>query len=141
MDPEVVEIVGNTLEMSQLHVQDAMIPRNQVQILDDQDSLEENMEIARTCGHTRLPLCTGNLDHCSGIIHVKYALGHQAADPYENIHKMHPSLYSCNPTPFWSKIGPSWTSKPISIDPEINSDSPIQFRPILTQFCDHLHIF
>ena len=73
MDPEVVEIVGNTLEMSQLHVQDAMIPRNQVQILDDQDSLVENMEIARTCGHTRLPLCTGNLDHCSGIIHVKYA--------------------------------------------------------------------
>lgn len=73
MDPEVVEIVGNTLEMSQLHVQDAMIPRNQVQILDDQDSLEQNMEIARTCGHTRLPLCTGNLDDCSGIIHVKYA--------------------------------------------------------------------
>jgi CBS domain containing-hemolysin-like protein len=73
MDPEVVEIVGNTLEMSLLHVQDAMIPRNQVQILDDQDSLEENMKIARTCGHTRLPLCTGNLDHCSGIIHVKYA--------------------------------------------------------------------
>ena len=50
-----------------------MIPRNQVQILDDQDSLEKNMEIARTCGHTRLPLCAGNLDHCSGIIHVKYA--------------------------------------------------------------------
>ena len=73
MDPEVVEIVGNTLEMSLLHVQDAMIPRNQVQILDDQDSLEENMEIARTCGHTRLPFCTGDLDHCSGIIHVKYA--------------------------------------------------------------------
>jgi len=73
MDPEVVEIVGNTLEMSQLHVQDAMIPRNQIQILDDQDSLEENMAIARTCGHTRLPLCTGDLDHCSGIIHVKYA--------------------------------------------------------------------
>jgi CBS domain containing-hemolysin-like protein len=73
MDPEVVEIVGNTLEMSQLHVQDAMIPRNQIQILDDQDSLEENLAIARTCGHTRLPLCTGDLDHCSGIIHVKYA--------------------------------------------------------------------
>jgi CBS domain containing-hemolysin-like protein len=73
MDPDVVEIVGNTLEMSQLHVQDVMIPRNQIQILDVQDSLEENMEIARTCGHTRLPLCKGDLDHCSGIIHVKYA--------------------------------------------------------------------
>lgn len=73
MDPEIFEIVGNTLEMSQLHVQDAMIPRNQIQILDDQDSLEKNMAIARTCGHTRLPLCKGDLDHCLGIIHVKYA--------------------------------------------------------------------
>jgi CBS domain containing-hemolysin-like protein len=73
MDPEVVEIVGNTLEMSQLNVQDAMVPRNQVQVLDDHDSLEKNMEIARTCGHTRLPLCNGDLDHCLGIIHVKYA--------------------------------------------------------------------
>ena len=59
MDPEVVEIVGNTLEMSHLNVQDAMVPRNQVQVLDDHDSLEKNMEIARTCGHTRLPLCIG----------------------------------------------------------------------------------
>ena len=73
MDPEVVEIVGNTLEMSQLNVQDAMVPRNQVQVLDDHDSLEKNMDIARTCGHTRLPLCNGDLDHCLGIIHVKYA--------------------------------------------------------------------
>jgi CBS domain containing-hemolysin-like protein len=73
MDPEVFEIVGNTLEMSQLNVQDAMVPRNQVQVLDDHDTLEKNMEIARTCGHTRLPLCIGNLDHCLGIIHVKYA--------------------------------------------------------------------
>ena len=73
MDPEVFEIVGNTLEMSQLNVQDAMVPRNQVQVLDDHDSLEKNMEIARTSGHTRLPLCIGNLDNCLGIIHVKYA--------------------------------------------------------------------
>ena len=73
MDPEVVEIVGNTLEMSQLHVQDAMVPRNQVQVLDDHDSLEKNMEIARTCGHTRFPLCIGDLDQCLGVIHVKYA--------------------------------------------------------------------
>ncbi len=73
MDPEVFEIVGNTLEMSQLHVQDVMVPRKQVQVLDDQDSLDTNMEIARTSGHTRLPLCKGDLDHCLGIIHVKYA--------------------------------------------------------------------
>ena len=59
--------------MGQLKVQDVMVSRKQVQILDWQDGLEKNLEIARSCGHTRLPLCEGDLDHCLGIIHVKYA--------------------------------------------------------------------
>ena len=73
LDPDIAEIVGNTLEMGQLKVQDVMVSRKQVQILDWQDGLEKNLEIARSCGHTRLPLCEGDLDHCLGIIHVKYA--------------------------------------------------------------------
>ena len=73
LDPEIAEIVGNTLEMGQLKVQDIMVSRKQVQILDTQDGLERNLEIARNCGHTRLPLCDGDLDHCLGIVHVKYA--------------------------------------------------------------------
>ena len=73
LDPDIAEIVGNTLEMGQLKVQDVMVSRKQVQILDWQDGLEKNLEIARNCGHTRLPLCEGDLDHCLGIIHVKYA--------------------------------------------------------------------
>ena len=73
LDPDIAEIVGNTLEMGQLKVQDVMVSRKQVQILDVEDGLEKNLEIARTCGHTRLPLCEGDLDHCLGIIHVKYA--------------------------------------------------------------------
>jgi putative hemolysin len=73
LDPDIAEIVGNTLEMGQLKVQDIMVSRKQVQILDVGDGLEKNLEIARTCGHTRLPLCKADLDHCLGIIHVKYA--------------------------------------------------------------------
>ena len=73
LDPDIAEIVGNTLEMGQLKGQDVMVSRKQVQILDWQDGLEKNLEIARNCGHTRLPLCEGDLDHCLGIIHVKYA--------------------------------------------------------------------
>ena len=73
LDPEIFEIVGNTLEMGHLHVRDVLVPRNQVQVLDCQDSIEENLQIARNCGHTRLPICEGDLDQCIGIIHVKYA--------------------------------------------------------------------
>lgn len=72
LDPDILEIMGNTIEMSQLKVNDVMIPRNQVQILDSDNSFSQNLEIAKSCGHTRLPLCLGNLDHCLGIIHVKY---------------------------------------------------------------------
>ena len=50
-----------------------MIPRNQVQILDSDDTFETNLEIAKSCGHTRLPFCDGDLDNCLGIIHVKNA--------------------------------------------------------------------
>ena len=73
LDPEIFEIVGNTLEMGHLHVRDVLVPRHQVQVLDCQDSIEENLQIARDCGHTRLPICEGDLDQCIGIIHVKYA--------------------------------------------------------------------
>jgi CBS domain containing-hemolysin-like protein len=76
--------VGNTLEMGQLKVQDIMVSRKQVQILDVEDGLERNLEIARSCGHTRLPLCEGDLDHCLGIIHVKYAFRLLGNDP-ENL--------------------------------------------------------
>ena len=84
LDPDIAEIVGNTLEMGQLKVQDIMVSRKQVQILDVEDGLERNLEIARSCGHTRLPLCEGDLDHCLGIIHVKYAFRLLGNDP-ENL--------------------------------------------------------
>ena len=45
LDPNVAEIVGNTLEMGQLEVRDIMISRKQVQILDDGDSLEKTLKL------------------------------------------------------------------------------------------------
>ena len=73
LDPDILQIMGNTIEMSLLKVNDVMIPRNQVQILDVNDSFVKNLGIAKNCGHTRLPLCENDLDKCLGIIHVKYA--------------------------------------------------------------------
>ena len=71
LHPEIREIVGNTLDLRNLDVQDALMPRNQIRFLDANDSIEENLSLARSCGHTRLPLCDGDLDRCLGIIHVK----------------------------------------------------------------------
>lgn len=64
-------IINRALQMQELSVADVLLPRNQVMIFDLEDTIEENLELARKCGHTRYPLCEGDLDHCHGIIHIK----------------------------------------------------------------------
>lgn len=64
-------IVKNGLRMNELEVSDVMLPRNQVQCFDISDSFEVNILKARTTGHTRFPLCDGDLDNCLGIVHIK----------------------------------------------------------------------
>ena len=78
LDPEIREMVGNTLDLRNLDVQDALLPRNQVVFLDTNDSPEDNLDLVRSSGHTRLPLCNGDLDRCLGIVHVKDVFGRLA---------------------------------------------------------------
>ncbi len=78
LDPEIREMVGNTLDLRNLNVQDALVPRNQVVFLDTNDSPEENLDLVQSSGHTRLPLCDGDLDRCLGIVHVKDVFGRLA---------------------------------------------------------------
>lgn len=64
-------IINRTLQMRDLIAADILLPRNQVIIFDTADGIEANLEVARMHGHTRYPLCEGDLDHCIGIIHIK----------------------------------------------------------------------
>jgi CBS domain containing-hemolysin-like protein len=48
-----------------------MLPRNQIVYLDKNESMEEKLQKASESGHTRLPLCDGDLDHIIGIVHIK----------------------------------------------------------------------
>lgn len=61
----------NTLELHNRTVQDIILPRNQVQYFDLNDSINQNLELAKKSGHTRFPLCEGDLDQCIGIVHIK----------------------------------------------------------------------
>jgi CBS domain containing-hemolysin-like protein len=69
-------IFKNTLLMRELVVSDVLLPRNQVKYFDLNQSLEENLKLARESGHTRFPLCYGDLDHCLGLIHIKDLFRH-----------------------------------------------------------------
>ena len=65
------ELLENVFELSERTVRQIMIPRSDVVFLSDKQTMEKNLHIARTSGHTRYPLCEGDLDHVVGIVHIK----------------------------------------------------------------------
>lgn len=65
------KIVNRTLQMQELVVQDVLLPRSQVIICDLEEDITSNLEVMKAAGHTRFPLCRGDLDECLGLIHIK----------------------------------------------------------------------
>lgn len=75
------ELLDNIFGLSRRVARQIMVPRGDVVYLSTHRSTEENLEIARTSGHTRLPLCDGDLDHVVGLIHIKDLFRTTAALP------------------------------------------------------------
>jgi CBS domain containing-hemolysin-like protein len=65
------EILDNVFELSHRVARQIMVPRGDVVYLSTHRPLAENLKLARRSGHTRFPLCHGDLDHVIGMIHVK----------------------------------------------------------------------
>lgn len=64
-------ILRNAVNIRSLVVSDVLLPRNQVKYIDLNESVADNLKMVRESGHTRFPLCMGDLDHCVGLIHIK----------------------------------------------------------------------
>jgi CBS domain containing-hemolysin-like protein len=65
------ELLDNIFELSRRVARQIMVPRGDVVYLSTTRTAEENLDIARRSGHTRLPLCEGDLDHVIGLLHIK----------------------------------------------------------------------
>jgi CBS domain containing-hemolysin-like protein len=65
------ELLDNVFELSHRVARQIMLPRQDVIYLSTTRTLAENLRIARRSGHTRFPLCEGDLDHVIGLIHIK----------------------------------------------------------------------
>ncbi|MBC9867346.1 MAG: DUF21 domain-containing protein [Opitutae bacterium] len=65
------QMLKNVISMRDLVVQDVMLPRNQIRFFEISNSNAFNMALAKRTGHTRFPLCEGDLDNCVGIVHIK----------------------------------------------------------------------
>jgi len=77
MTPVIRKIVNRTLQMRDLVVQDILLPRSQVSICDLDEDFPAQLEAMKSAGHTRYPLCRGDLDHCVGILHIKDIFRHE----------------------------------------------------------------
>jgi CBS domain containing-hemolysin-like protein len=65
------DLLDNIFELSHRVARQIMLPRQDVVYLSTTRSLAENLRIARRSGHTRFPLCDGDLDHVIGLVHIK----------------------------------------------------------------------
>ncbi|HVS12398.1 MAG TPA: hemolysin family protein [Thermoanaerobaculia bacterium] len=65
------ELLDNIFELSHRVARQVMVPRAEVVFLDTLAPIEESLAIARETGHTRFPLCEGDLDRTIGLVHIK----------------------------------------------------------------------
>jgi len=68
------ELIENLFDFSRRSVREVAIPRGQVVCFDLKQSLETNLELARSSPHSRIPLVEGDLDHVVGVVHLKELL-------------------------------------------------------------------
>jgi CBS domain containing-hemolysin-like protein len=83
MPPLAEKMLHNVIDLRKRVAQDILLPRNQIQFLDLEDEVEINIELARTTGHTRFPLCEGDLDRCIGVVHIKDIF--RSTVPYDQV--------------------------------------------------------
>ena len=67
-DAQVIEAV---LRLAEIDAESVMTPRVDLVAVSDTATVAEVLDVARTSGHTRLPVMTGDLDHVIGIVNVK----------------------------------------------------------------------
>ncbi len=65
------ELLDNVFELSDRNARQVMVPRTEVVYLDATAPMEANLDRARQSGHTRFPLCEGDLDQLIGLVHIK----------------------------------------------------------------------
>ncbi|MBK8790962.1 MAG: HlyC/CorC family transporter [Holophagaceae bacterium] len=68
------ELIENLFDFSRRMVKEIAVPRARVVCFDLTRSLADNLALARTTPHTRIPLVEGDLDRVVGVIHLKELL-------------------------------------------------------------------
>ena len=79
------KLLQNVFDFENLVARDVMVSRLDTAFLFKQQSLKQNLAIARESGHTRYPLCDETPDNVIGLIHVKDLLYLEAGSSIDGI--------------------------------------------------------
>jgi CBS domain containing-hemolysin-like protein len=81
------QLLGNVFELSDHTARQIMVPRADVVYLSTDLTLDENLAVARSSGHTRFPLVRGALDRVIGLVHIKDIFQHPEVTDLEAIRR------------------------------------------------------
>ncbi len=85
----VADMIEGAAKLRELTAYDVMVPRARIFYLSGERTLQENMEVIRTSGHSRFPYTArGNLDKTDGVVLVKdllFVLGHGETADFKEI--------------------------------------------------------
>lgn len=80
IDSETLNMLESTMHLTALRVRDVMLPRKQITMVNEEDTLDTIIEIVANSGHSRFPVTGENEDEVIGILHAKDLLRYRA-DP------------------------------------------------------------
>jgi CBS domain containing-hemolysin-like protein len=71
LEEEEKRMIHGVVGMGETLVKEIMLPRPDMICAEEDSSLEEIRQLVKKHGHSRIPIYKGNIDHITGIIHVK----------------------------------------------------------------------
>jgi putative hemolysin len=93
-EPAEQEMVEHVFRLGDATVEALMTPRPGVVWLDLDDPAEEARRVVATCGHSRLPVARGDLDHVLGMVYAKDLLADGLdGRPFDLEANLRPALY------------------------------------------------
>jgi putative hemolysin len=70
------QIVERVFQLGEQRVKSLMVPRNDIDALDEHDTLARVRVAVATSSHSHFPVVAGDLDHLIGVVHVKDLVKH-----------------------------------------------------------------
>jgi len=67
-------ILQNVLKLGDMRVDDVMVPRANIEAVDEDETMATLIATFHSAGHSRLPVYADNLDNILGFVHIKDAL-------------------------------------------------------------------